>query len=81
MDRMSDIRNPSEKDLYDKRFTTALNKFKGMFNLHFPCLFFENHQFAVTVLTVRDIQRPGRPKLAKVKKYDDFMSYMTKRSR
>ena len=35
IDKMSDIRNPSEKEFSNKRLIAALYKFKGKTNLYF----------------------------------------------
>ena len=66
IDRMSDIRNPSEKEFSDKRLIAALYKFKGKTNLYFLYFSLKNYQFVVTVLTVKNLQQPGRPKLMSV---------------
>ena len=50
----------------DKRLIVALYKFKGKTNLHFLYFSLKNYQFVVTVLTVKDLQQPGRPKLMSV---------------
>ena len=51
----------------DKRLIAAMKKIKDKINLHFLCSPCKNYHIIVTILTVKDLQRPGRPKLATVK--------------